>query len=84
MRIESINAGNNNEQHKPHAIKNAGSATGKSASGILFEEYLNAHIKQASTPVITRQSENQLAGLLSGYLTMQKASNKPDRETNAS
>ena len=80
MRIDSINAVKNNEQHKQQAIKNAGSATGKSTSGVLFEEYLNAHIQKATKPASPGQTENQIAGLLMGYLPMLRVSTKSDRE----
>jgi len=80
MRIESINAIKNNEQHKQQAIKNAGSAAGKGTSGILFEEYLNAHIQKATKPA-PAQTENQIAGLLMSYLPMLRVSTKSDRES---
>jgi len=80
MRIDSIHAIKNNEQHKQQALKNTGATTGKSASGVLFEEYLNAHIQKTNTPAETRQPENQLANLLLGYLPMLKVSTKSGRE----
>jgi len=80
MRIESINAFKNNEQHKQQAIKNAGSEAGKSTSGILFEEYLNAHIQKANKPAVPGQTENQIAGLLLSYLPMLRVSTKSNQE----
>ena len=79
MRIDSINAIKNNEQQKQQVIKSTGT-TGKSTSGVLFEEYLNAHMGQVNAPASTRQTENQMTGLLMGYLPMLKVTNKSGRD----
>ena len=78
MRIDSIHAINITEQNKHNPTQHTGASTGRNSSGLSFEECLNAHIQQASVPAILYQSENQLAGLLSGYFTQMKITQKDE------
>ena len=78
MRIETILAINNTEHKKHNSAQTTGTSTGRRSSGSIFQEYLNAHIQQASTPTVSQQSENQLAGLLSGYFTQLKLTQKDE------
>jgi len=85
MRLESIHALNTNEQKKQPQIS-ADTAIGKNTPKVLFEDYLKAHIQQVSTPAITRHAENQIAGLLMGYITPLRVTYKsePELEISAS
>jgi len=78
MRVDSILAINNTEKNKHNSAQHTGTSAGRRSSGINFQEYLNAHIQQASIPKISHQSENQLAGLLSGYFTQLKVTQKDE------
>ena len=78
MRIDSIQAINNTEQKKHSSTQHIGTSTGRKSSDLSFNEYLNAHIQQASVPTVSLQSENQLAGLLSGYFTQLKITQKDE------
>jgi len=78
MRIDSIHAINNTEQKKHNSTQPLGTSTGSSSSDLSFKELLNAHIQQASTPTVSHQTENQLAGLISGYLTQLKITQKDE------
>jgi len=78
MRIDSILAINSTEQNKHSPTQHNSISHSKRSSGVNFQEYLNAHIQQASIPKISNQSENQLAGLLSGYFTQQKITQKDE------
>jgi len=81
MRVESILAINTHQQHNPRTTEYAGASTGKTSSGTAFEDYLRANLQQVSTPVVTRQTENQLAGLLMGYITQLKVTPREDPKT---
>jgi len=81
MRVDSILAINANQQHNPHTAKYAGTSTGKSASGIIFEDFLRANLQQESAPVVTSQTENQLAGLLGGYFSQLRITYKTEPKT---
>ena len=78
MRIDSIQAITNTEQKKHSSTHHIGTPTGRKSSDLSFNEYLNAHIQQASIPTVSNQLENQLAGLLSGYFTQLKITQKDD------
>jgi len=86
MRLESIHAINTNEKNNHQSNQNAGENAGKSAPRVLFEDYLKAQIQQLSAPTITRQTENQVAGLLMGYISPLRVSLKsePELEISAS
>ena len=86
MRIESIIALNTHEQYRPQNTQNTEAARSKSASGSIFEEYLKANLQQINTPVVTRNTESQIAGLLRGYFTPLKINQKtePKEENDAS
>ena len=85
MRVDSIISINAHPQHKPHTQEYSGFSAGKTTSGLTFEELLKANLQQASTPVVSRQTENQLAGLLFGYYTPLKITHReePKTESNA-
>jgi len=76
MRLESIHAINTNEKNNNQSNQNAGAHAGKRTPGVLFEDYLKAQIQQISAPAITRQTENQVAGLLLGYISPLRVSLK--------
>ena len=78
MRLESIHAINTNEKQTQHSNQNVGSSAVKSTSGTVFEDYLKAHIQQISTPVISRQAESHIAGLLMGYIAPLKLTQKSE------
>jgi len=78
MRIDSIHAINITEQKKHNSTQPIGTSVGRSSSDLSFKELLNAHIRQASTPTVSHQTENQLAGLLSGYLTQLKITQRDE------
>jgi len=84
MRVESIISINANHKHNPYTAENTGLSTGKTNSGIAFADYLKANLQEVSSPEVSRQTENQLAGLLIGYFTPLKFSQKdPKAEQNA-
>jgi len=78
MRVDSIVAINANQQHNPHTVKYAGTSAGKTASGIIFEDFLRANLQQESAPVVTHQTENQIAGLLGGYFSQLRITYKTE------
>jgi len=86
MRVDPIFAFNSSQQHNPHTTQKTGASSGKAGSGIIFKEYLSANLQQASTPAVTPQVENQMAGLLMGYFTALKISSRTESklEDNAS
>ena len=86
MRVDSIIAINDSQQHTPHTTQYTAASTGKSASGIIFEEYLRANLQKTSAPVVTKQAEDQLAGLLGGYFSQLRITYKtePKLENSAS
>jgi len=86
MRVDSVFAINTHQQHNPHTTQPTTASTGKTTSGTIFEEYLRANMQQISAPVVTRQAENQIAGLLQGYFTPLRITQKtePKLESSAS
>ena len=78
MRIDSIQAITNTEQKKHNSTHHISTSTGRKSSDLSFMEYLNAHIQQASVPTVSHHTENQLAGLLSGYFTQLKITQKDE------
>ena len=82
MRVDSIVAVNAHQQHNRHTPQTTVTSTGNTVFGTSFEEYLRANLQQQNTPVVTRQTDNQIAGLLLGYFTplrvSQKAEAKPE------
>jgi len=81
MRVDSIISINAHQKHNPHTAEYTGISTGKTISGIAFEEYLRANLQKNSTPEVSRQTENQLAGLLIGYFTPLRFTHKEDQKT---
>ena len=84
MRVDSIVSINAHQQQNPRTTEYAGISNGKATSGITFEEYLKANIEKISTPAVTRNTENQLAGLLMGYFTPLKMTQRDDPKTEIS
>jgi len=78
MRIDSIHAISTTEQNKHNSAQHVSTHADRNSSGMSFKECLNAHIQQASVPTVSYQSENQLAGLLLGYLTQLKITQKEE------
>ena len=78
MRVDSIIAINANQQHNPHPTHYAGNSTGKSASGIIFEDFLRANLQKESAPAVSHQTENQIAGLLGGYFSQLRITYKSE------
>jgi len=85
MRVDSVISINAHPRHKQHATEYTGISTGKTTSGTTFADYFKANLQQLSSPVVSRQTENQLAGLLFGYYTPLKITHKeePKKESNA-
>ena len=85
MRVDSVIAINDHQQHTPNT-QSISASPGKSASGLIFEEYLKANLQQVSAPVVTRSTESQIAGLLRGYFTPLKINreNETNEENDAS
>jgi len=69
MRVDSIISINAHQKHNPHTVEYTGNTSGKTISGLAFEDYLRANLQQVSNTAVSRQTENQLAGLLIGYFT---------------
>jgi len=86
MQVESVHAINAQIQDNPHVANLKETQTGKSDAGILFQEFLRKNLPQPSNPVVTRQAENHIAGLLLGYLVQSKIAPKSEQklEDNAS
>jgi len=81
MRVDSILAINANQQHNPRTAEYTGPTTGKTVSGLAFEDYMKANLQKISAPSIPRQAENQLAGLLMGYITPLRAAHRAEAKT---
>jgi len=81
MRVESIISINAHQKHNQHTVEYAGNGAGKTISGIAFEDYLRAKLQQVNVPVVSRQTENQLAGLLIGYFTPPRLTLKEETKT---
>ena len=81
MRVDSIIAINAHQQNAPRTAEYAGASTGKTVSGLAFEDYLKANLQQLNTPATTRQTESQLAGLLMGYVMPPRISNRAETKT---
>ena len=81
MRVDSIISINAHQKHNPHTAEYTGISTGKTISGIAFEDYLRANLQKNSAPEVSRQTENQLAGLLIGYFTPLRFTHKEDQKT---
>jgi len=82
MRVDQIIAINAHQQPNQKTDQNIKTTSVKSISGMTFEDYLRANLQQLSTPKITGQTENQVAGLIMGYYTQlkiaQKSESKPE------
>jgi len=78
MRVDSVISINAHQQHNPHTTEYAGVSAGKTVSGLSFEDYLKANLQQVNAPEVSRQTENQLAGLLIGYFTPLRFSQKEE------
>jgi len=83
MRVDSIISINAHPQHKQHTAEYTGISNGKTNPGTAFEDYLKANLQQLSTPVVSRQTENQLAGLLFGSYTPLRFTQKEEQKTNS-
>ena len=84
MRVDSIIAISANQQNSPRSKQYDNSPNDKNASGVSFEEFLKAKLQQTSSPTVTRQAENQVAGLLMGYFSSLKiAKTEPKPKENA-
>jgi len=84
MRVESIIAINPQQQNNEQVFPITKSSDDKTASGLIFQEYLKANLQTANTPVITRQTESQIAGLLWGTLRQMKITQNENSELEAS
>jgi len=79
MRVHSISEVSTNQQQNPYITKNAGDMpAGKNASGQSFKDYLIPYFQQSSEPVVTRQLEHQIVGILWGYCPTLRVSPKPE------
>ena len=87
MFVHPIVETNANHQHTPQTTTSISAVSNvKTATEISFAEYLRRNLQQASKPVITRQMENNIAGILWGYPLMTKtiSRSKAELEDNAS
>ena len=86
MRVNSIIAINAHQQPNQNTAQYTGTSPVKNASGMAFEDYLRANLQQLSNPTVTRQVEDQTVGLLMGYYTQMKITQKtePEQESNVS
>ena len=87
MYVYPIVETNANQQQSPQTTTNISAISNvKTASEISFAEYLKRNLQQASKPIVTRQMENHIAGILWGYPLMTKniSRSKPELEDNAS
>jgi hypothetical protein len=79
MRVHSISDVNTHHQQNPNKTQNTGiSPTDKNTSGVLFKEYLSPYFQQVNKPVVNRQMEHQIVGILWGYCPELKVSPKPE------
>ena len=76
MRIDSIIAISANPQQSPQTKSFDSVSIDKKTSGTSFQDHLRAKLQQPSNPTETRQAEDQLAGLLVGYLSNLRVTNK--------
>ena len=83
MRVDSIISINAHQQHNPHTVEYAGNSTSETTSGKTFEEYLRANLQQSGNQTVSRQTENQLAGLLMGYFTPLRIAQKEEPKVNS-
>jgi len=78
MRVDSIIPINANSQQSPKTRQYDSTSADKTVSGISFEDHLRARLQQTSSQTVTHQAENQLAGLLMGYLSNLRVINKTE------
>jgi len=79
MYVHPIVEANTNHQLNPYTMtKISAVPVGKTASEISFAEFLKNNLKQASQPAVVRQTENQIAGILWGYLQTTKSISKSE------
>jgi hypothetical protein len=79
MRVHSTNEVNTHYPENPFNTPNAGIAsTGEKSSGLSFDDYLKTFVQQASVPQVTRNTENQVAGIFWGAFPMLRVQTKPE------
>jgi len=83
MRVDSIIAINAHQQPNQNTAQYTGTSAVKDGSGAAFKDYLKANIQQLSTPEITGTVENQVAGLLMGYYTQLKITQKTESKSDS-
>ena len=83
MRVDSVIAINDHQQHTPNT-QSISASPGKSASGLIFEEYLKANLQQISSPTVSPQAENHIAGLLRDYFIPLKIAQKTESKQESS
>jgi len=79
MRVHSTYEVNTHQQQNPYVLQTIGHASpGKAASGLSFKEQFTLYSQQASVPTVSRQSENEVAGIFWGFLPLLRVQTKPE------
>jgi len=78
MRVDQIISINATTQQSQRTNQYEGTSTTKSGQGTGFAEHMNAALQQANNASIIKQAESQLPGLLMGYFTNLRVTNKPE------
>jgi len=84
MRVDSIIAISDHQQHTPNTTFSTRTSNGKTTSGLIFEEYLRANMQQLSAPTVSPQVDNQIAGLLREYFVPLKVAQKTESKQESS
>jgi len=80
MRVESVIAITSQQPNSEQVLPISKTQHGTSTSGLIFQEYLKANLQNLQTPVVPRQTESQIAGLLLGNLRQMRVSRKDNTE----
>ena len=79
MRINSITEVSTHQQQNPYLTQSAGTlSASRNTSGKTFAECLSPYMHQISEPVVTRQMEHQVVGILWGYCPTLRVSPKTE------
>jgi len=79
MYVQSTYEVNTNQQLSPFVPQPVGHTTPvKTPSGLTFKEHLNRQFQQASVQAVSRDAENQVAGIFWGFLPLLRVQTKPE------
>ena len=79
MYVHSTYEVNTHQQQNPFVSQTIGHASpGKPASGLSFKEQFNLYSQKAGAPTVSRQAENQVAGIFWGFLPLLRVQTKPE------